>query len=242
MKAGFRVRRATELDLDGIMRILLGRRTWLRETKLSDQWASVAEWRQLLVYLVRRGHVWILTTADEGRIVGTVTVSADPDRDFWERADRRVPALYVSKLATDVDWKGQELGQELLEWVRGLGRLRGAEVLRLDTWKTSRGLRHYYENRGWRHLGTVEIDRRQSGSLFERSTAGADIPPELAEPTSYLAVVSDEDNATHHGSRAARQLVEIRRSRRGRGAGRHRQPSTLNSVTTVIRSISSTVL
>lgn len=189
MKDGFRVRRATELDIDGIMRTLRGRRAWLRETKLSDQWASVGEWRELLCYLIRHGLVWVLVTDVDGWIVGTVTVSTDPDRDFWDKAERRVPALYLSKLATDVHWKGQELGQELLDWVLALAATRHIGVLRLDTWKTSKGLREYYENRGWRHVRNVDLGHRQSGSLFERDTAGATIPPGLDAPTEPLAVV-----------------------------------------------------
>ncbi|NMO92109.1 GNAT family N-acetyltransferase [Actinomycetospora sp. TBRC 11914] len=183
------VRRATEQDIDAIMAILEGRRAWLWETKFSDQWASVREWRHLLCYLIRRGHVRVLVDGDNGRILGTITVSTDPDRDFWSEDERRVPALYVSKLATDVDLKGQELGNQLLDWARHYAASQGVRVLRLDTWKTSDGLRDYYATRGWRLVRTEDLDHRQSGSLFEQRVD--DLVADAAvvdEPTGQFAV------------------------------------------------------
>jgi ribosomal protein S18 acetylase RimI-like enzyme len=185
----FAVRRATEHDIDAVMTILEGRREWLRTTKLSDQWASVREWRHLLAYLVRRGHVRVLVDEDTGRVAGTITVGTDPDRDFWSDGERRRPALYLSKLATDVDLKGQELGNVLLEWAWRYAASQGIPVLRLDTWKTSPGLRHYYTTRGWTHVRIVDLGHRQSGSLFQREV---DIPADEAElvdePTGQFAI------------------------------------------------------
>jgi ribosomal protein S18 acetylase RimI-like enzyme len=168
MSGGHAVRRATESDIEAIMAILNDRRDWLRTTKFSNQWASVPEWRQLLCYLVRRGHVWVLVTDDDNRVVGTITVGTDPDRDFWSDCERRVPALYISKLATDLHLKGQELGSQLLAWARLYAASQYLRVLRLDTWKTSQGLHGYYATRGWQHVRTVELAHRESGSLFER--------------------------------------------------------------------------
>ncbi|MDT7743415.1 MAG: GntR family transcriptional regulator [Actinomycetota bacterium] len=93
------------------------------------------------------------------------------------------PALYVSKLATDVHLKGQELGNELLDWAGRYAASQGIRVLRLDTSKNSDGLRDYYVNRGWTYVRTENLPGRASGSLFERavdlslSEAAADDPP-----------------------------------------------------------------
>jgi hypothetical protein len=167
MSTACSVRRANERDLNAIMAIFEGRSDWLRDVKSSDQWASVSEWKVLLRYLIRRGHTWVLVADVDGGIVGTVTVDSDPDRDFWSDDERQVPALYVSKLATDVGLKGQELGGQLLAWVHLYAASRFIRVVRLDAWKTSEGLRHYYASRGWRYVRTEDLPHRESGSLFE---------------------------------------------------------------------------
>jgi GNAT superfamily N-acetyltransferase len=192
----YSVRRAAEPDLESIMAILEGRREWLWETKFSDQWASVREWRHLLCYLMRRGHVWVLVAKAGGRVVGTVTVGTDPDRDFWLDEERRTRALYVSKLATDVHLKGQELGHQLLAWVQLYAASQRIEVLRLDTWKTSIGLRDYYAKRGWTHVRTVDLAHRESGSLFERDV---NVPTDAA--------VASNARTGQFDARALRQIV-----------------------------------
>jgi ribosomal protein S18 acetylase RimI-like enzyme len=185
------VRRATEADLEAIMTILGGRRQWLRETKCSDQWSSVREWRHLLLYLLRRGHVWVLVSDASGQVLGTVTIGADPDRDFWTPSERRTPALYISKLATDVHAKGHELGNDLLAWGQRYAASQRIRVLRLDTWKTSQGLRDYYVQRGWKHVRTVDLERRDSGSLFERQIDSLqDWSTSIEDPTRRFPVNS----------------------------------------------------
>lgn len=172
MAAGVRVKQAQEPDIAEIMAILEARRAWLRDTKDSDQWDRVAEWRYLLRYLIRHGNVWVLVTDDANEwIVGTVSVSTEPDIDFWTEAERKQPALYLSKLATDVGRKGQELGAVLLHWALEHAADRGLGMVRLDTWKTSTGLQRYYTDRDWRYVRTPALAHRQSGALFERAAS-----------------------------------------------------------------------
>ena len=47
--------------------------------------------------------------------MGTVTLSAEADPDFWTAAESRQPALYVSKLAISRTDAGTGLGALLLD-------------------------------------------------------------------------------------------------------------------------------
>jgi GNAT superfamily N-acetyltransferase len=160
------IRPAREHDLGEIMELLEERVRWLRERN-SDQWADVTEWRPVLRFLIRRRHTWVLVrNDDQDEIVGTVTVLRDPDVDFWLDRERARPALYLSKLATARHRAGHGLGERMLEWAIDKAAREKCKIVRLDVWRASPGLHEYYKKLGWRHVKTVELGHRRSGTLF----------------------------------------------------------------------------
>jgi GNAT superfamily N-acetyltransferase len=164
------MQRAGEPDVGEIMAIFKARQMWLRTEKRSNQWEGVDGWRPLVRYLVRHGNVWVLVDDDaQEEIVGTVTLTTEPDFDFWTEAQQAVPALYLCKLATSPALGGLDLGGLMLDWAVDRAAELGYPVVRLDTWRTSKDLRKYYEKRGWDHVGNVIQEHRQSGTLFEKS-------------------------------------------------------------------------
>lgn len=179
MNPDYVIRPALESDLGEIMVLLEDRVAWLRDHG-SDQWHNVGEWRPVLQYLIRRRHTWVLVTNDRrDEIAGTITLTRDPEFDFWNARERARPALYVSKLATAVSYGGLGLGELILDWaVDRAARLKIKHV-RLDVWRASEGLHQYYEKRGWRHVRTVPLGHRRSGTLFERSAVR--VRPNLTE-------------------------------------------------------------
>ncbi len=179
MNPDYVIRPALEPDLGEIMELLEDRVTWLRD-RGSDQWPNVGEWRPVLQYLIRRRHTWVLVTADgRDEIVGTITLTRDPEFDFWDARERAQRALYVSKLATAVAYSGLGLGERMLDWAVDRAARLEIKHVRLDVWRASEGLRQYYEKLGWRHVRTVPLGHRRSGTLFERSAVR--VRPNLTE-------------------------------------------------------------
>ena len=169
MNPDYVIRPALEPDLAEIMVLLENRVTWLRD-RGSDQWPNVGEWRPVLQYLIRRRHTWVLVTNDHrDEIVGTITLTRDPEFDFWYPRERARPALYVSKLATAVSYRGLGLGELMLDWAVDRAARQRIRTVRLDVWRAAKGLHLYYVKCGWRHVRTVPLGHRQSGTLFERT-------------------------------------------------------------------------
>lgn len=99
--------------------------------------------------------------------IATVTLSdsADPD------SGHRPSALYVHRLVVTRRLAGAGLGGALLDWAAERAHRQGYRWLRLDAWRTNKGLLNYYRRLGWTHLRTVDAPGRFSGALFQRRTS-----------------------------------------------------------------------
>lgn len=162
------MRRATPADLPHVMTLLDQRTAWLRD-RGTDQW-STREFAPVMRDAVDRGDTWLLWDGDTPVATLTMTTMADPD--FWTPDERRTPALYLSKLATTLDRRGDGLGALLIDWAAGYAGARGVHWLRWDVWKTNTRLQDYYRSLGARLLRIVDKPGRHSGALFALSRKG----------------------------------------------------------------------
>lgn len=158
------MRAATGSDVEAVVDLLNEAGARLADRGL-DQWGVGWMSRQRMLPMIERGETWIAED-DEGIPFVTVSLSDDPDPDFWSPAELQTPALYLNKLASRIPGAGEWA----MEWaLRHAGAL-GYDVLRLDAWATNTGLHEYYRTRGWTHLRTMRVPGRRSGALFERET------------------------------------------------------------------------
>lgn len=159
------LRQAQFSELEAVMALLRERVEWLR-SKGSDQWSTWTTWQETKIQpALDEGHVWLLLDGNEP--IGTITIEFCADADFWTPQEYTVPAAYLSKLAVRLDRSGNELGSLLIDWARDYAYRRGCRAVRLDAWKTNTELQAYYTERGWKHVRTVDVPGRNSGSLFE---------------------------------------------------------------------------
>uniref|UniRef100_UPI003F492079 GNAT family N-acetyltransferase n=1 Tax=Amycolatopsis sp. CA-096443 TaxID=3239919 RepID=UPI003F492079 len=163
----YAMRRASGDDVPRVMALLDRRTDWLRD-RGSDQWSTRA-FAPLMHAAVDRGETWLLWDGDDAVATLTMTTTADPD--FWTRDERLVPALYLSKLATDPGRSGEGLGAMLVDWAAGYAGDRGVLWLRWDVWRTNTRLQDYYRGIGGRLLRIVDRPCRHSGALFDLSRA-----------------------------------------------------------------------
>lgn len=165
------IRRAEPGDAQSVVDIL---------NEAADQLASrgISQWRPgwmnmgRITPMIHRGETFVAHD-HHGILVATVSLSADPDPDFWTPDERQASALYMSKLAS----RKSGAGAQVLKWVITQARDLGYEAVRLDAWATNYGLHNYYRRRGWRHLRTMNVPGRDSGALFEHSTTTTDMRP-----------------------------------------------------------------
>ena len=98
---------------------------------------------------ISRGETWLVEIGD--KVAGTVTVDwSDP---LW--ADAAGTAGYLHRMAVRRWASG--LGAVVLDWAAASARRRGVDALRLDCVQSNRGLRSYYQARGFVHRGDVPV-------------------------------------------------------------------------------------
>jgi GNAT superfamily N-acetyltransferase len=156
--------RAISADLDDVMTLIDQRIRWLRERD-SDQWNTGRPFRSRMENSIARGETWLLRDAEAP--IATITLRTDGDPDFWSPAELAENSIYVEKMATSVDRKGENLGRLLLKWAQDYAFRNGATVVRWDVWRTNEDLQDYYRKIGAKHIRTEDVTTRWSGSLFE---------------------------------------------------------------------------
>lgn len=103
--------------------------------------------------------------------IGTGTLTSWQDPDFatgWP--DQDAQAQYLMRFAVAPTGRRliPGLGSRILDHMFFLAEVRGASALRLDCSKSNTRLHRYYHERGFDHVGTVDVPGRKSGALFER--------------------------------------------------------------------------
>ncbi|MFD2813286.1 GNAT family N-acetyltransferase [Prauserella oleivorans] len=198
---------AGELDLDAVMRLLHDRVEWLRN-RGSDQWSTYSRWRPEMKASIARRETWLMRDGSTNEPVGTITMSTEGDPEFWTTAERQQPALYLAKLATSVQCRGQNLGRLLLDFSLYHAAATGRHEVRMDVWRTATDLHAYYVRQGWRHIRTVELPHRYSGALFSRRV----VPPVINTPPAGLEVRPAGGASTPQAGRGTRRRGAIRAS------------------------------
>lgn len=152
---------------------------WLRATG-SDQWSRTERGLRDLTAGVEAGRAYVVSAGPSGILLGTVTLGG-PDLDFWADADEPETALYFYKLIVFRGASGLGIGDALIDWAGAQAEAAGKALLRCDCWRTNYRLHDYYRARGFRHVRTVVVPNRGSGTLFERPAARRSAPPGTPE-------------------------------------------------------------
>lgn len=151
-------------DLKDVMSLLNQRIEWLRDIG-SDQWNTGRTFENRMVNAISRRETWLLR--DEGDAIATLSLSTEGDPDFWTPQELQEDALYLGKMASSLDRRGENLGRLMLSWSRNWAARRGANFVRWDVWRTNKNLQNYYRSSGARYVRTEDVADRWSGSLFE---------------------------------------------------------------------------
>lgn len=148
---GMQLEVASLAELDEVVGVLDEAAGWLKEIGVDEQWPP--RFRPGMVTpSIERGETWLARI--DGIVAGTITL--DWDDPLW--ADVEGTAGYVHRVAVRRSAAG--LGARLLDWAIDTTRAKDRDNLRLDCAISSRRLRSYYEDRGFRHHSDVPVGRR----------------------------------------------------------------------------------
>jgi GNAT superfamily N-acetyltransferase len=180
----------TDANLKTVLGLLDEAASWLR-TKDTDQWKAPwpnEEQRDGRVEKALKGSkTWIVWDRDVP--AATVTIAKRANPAVWPKSvcdqERIEPAVYLHRLVTARDYAGLGLGADLIDWAGRLAaRQYGAEWIRIDVWRSNKGLHEYYEKRGFQAWGYCADPKYPSGALFQKaiSEISADSVPEFTVP------------------------------------------------------------
>ena len=105
----------------------------------------------------------------DGETVGTVALDWE-DEKTWKDPTH---AGYLHRMALKDAFRGQGLGEQVLDWALKEVAKQGRTFLRLDCDSHNTGLCAYYESRGFTRVGTWQSPRNPAylAALYERRVA-----------------------------------------------------------------------
>ena len=155
--------RANSTDLPAIMEVINSRVRWL-DAQGSRQWNS-RDFTQDMEQAISSNSTWLLQAGNSP--VGVINLTTVADPDFWTAEEQAQPALYIGRMATHLETRGQGLGELLLDLAQVYAERHFLPRVRWDAWRGNQRLHRYYKTLGSEHIRTAEVPHRDSGDLFE---------------------------------------------------------------------------
>jgi ribosomal protein S18 acetylase RimI-like enzyme len=152
-------RPATLADLDVTFEVYREVCLWLYDTLgITNEWGRVPA-KEEIQELVSSGELYLAVLQDE--VAGAFKLN---ERDHhW---DDDGTAVYVHAFAVNRRFKGQGIGQAMLNWATDEGRRRGKQFLRLDCMNENARLKQVYLDAGMEPR--PQNPRYDWSALFER--------------------------------------------------------------------------
>lgn len=142
MKDSLTFRQVTPADLDAVYAMYCGVCLWLNDARgITEQWPREVD-KQEIGELFETGELYVALWQDE--IAGAFRLN---ERDHhW---DDDGAALYVHAFAVNRTFKGQGIGQAMLDWAGDEARRRGKHFVRLDCMNENPRLKQVYTDAGF---------------------------------------------------------------------------------------------
>lgn len=91
----------------------------------------------------------------EGEIACIWAISFN-DPEIWEEKNVD-PSLYIHRIATNPDFRGNNFVEKIVDWARGYALLNEKKYIRLDTCGFNERLIAHYKNSGFEFLGMKKL-------------------------------------------------------------------------------------
>ena len=63
--------------------------------------------------------------------------------------------MYIHRIVTNPEFRGRRYVPAITEWAKNHAREKGLRFVRMDTWNDNRKLLDYYQNCGFKFVGTI---------------------------------------------------------------------------------------
>ena len=137
-------------DIDEIFR-LYKIATEFQKTRFSVHWPEFD--RKLVETEILENRQWKIVI--DGKIA-CIWATTFNDPQIWEERNED-PSVYIHRIATNPDFRGQNLVGQIVEWVKIYAKENQKEFVRMDTVGDNIGLVRYYEKCGFDFLGLLKL-------------------------------------------------------------------------------------
>ncbi len=144
------IKNSTKEDIEEIFR-LYKIATDFQKTRFTVQWPEFE--RGLVESEIDEKRQWKLEI--DGRIACVWATTFD-DPQIWE--ERNIdPSVYIHRIATNPDFRGQNLVVEIVNWAKDYATENDKKFIRMDTVGDNTKLIAYYGKCGFEYLGPLKL-------------------------------------------------------------------------------------
>lgn len=109
--------------------------------------------RSLVQTEINENRQWKLTIDGKIACIWAITFS---DPEIWEERNADA-AIYIHRIATNPDFRGNQLVNKLTEWAKDYARSKKKQYIRLDTVGENKKLISLYQRAGFHFLGLFKL-------------------------------------------------------------------------------------
>lgn len=159
------VRKATQADLK-IMKAILNDAVIYKLSKNDEAWGSEAWTDAEVAEAISFGNTHLVLL--DNVIVGCVDLIWQDSYNWGETLGTDGLAGYLHRLAVLGDYKGKDLGSEIINWVAAQAKQKGRQYVRLDCRANNKSLCAYYEKQGFT-LVKPNNPKSQTAAYYQKS-------------------------------------------------------------------------
>jgi ribosomal protein S18 acetylase RimI-like enzyme len=146
----FQIQNSSSNDTDEIFR-LYKIATDFQKTRFTNHWPEFD--RKLIETEISENRQWKIVS--EGKIA-CVWATTFNDPQIWEERNED-PAVYIHRIATNPDFRGQNLVGQIVEWAKNYAKENQKQFIRMDTVGDNSGLINHYTRCGFEFLGLLKL-------------------------------------------------------------------------------------
>jgi RimJ/RimL family protein N-acetyltransferase len=146
----FQIRNSNINDIDEIFR-LYKIATDFQKTRFTVHWPEFD--RTLIENELAENRQWKIVADDK---IACVWATTFDDPQIWEEKNDD-PAVYIHRIATNPDFRGQNLVGQIVEWVKIYAKENQKQFVRMDTVGDNPRLINYYTKCGFDFLGLLKL-------------------------------------------------------------------------------------
>jgi GNAT superfamily N-acetyltransferase len=110
--------------------------------------------KELITNEIKENRQWKLLINGKIACIWATTMN---DELIW--GDKKEPSVYIHRIATNPEFRGQNLIKKLVDWANKFGKNRNLKYIRMDTVGLNIGLIHHYKKFGFDFLGTRKLEK-----------------------------------------------------------------------------------